>query len=112
MPIYDAHGKGFEFKKKDFDELCQLPRYKQTKMLSSVRSSVLVDLPVDAIVTIAYTINTFTDKKDNRPEPSPSPGPSKKTQNMINTEPVPDLLLSLNLQFVILHGHLDQEEKE
>ncbi|KAF8875564.1 hypothetical protein BD779DRAFT_1678171 [Infundibulicybe gibba] len=53
LPIYDGRGRTsspFKFTGNDFDRLTEMPLYKKGRE----------DLPVDAIVSVGYTLNTYT----------------------------------------------------
>ena len=79
MPVYDARNIDFSFDEAGFHLIHNLPTYRP------VGTHQLMDLPVDSVVAVAYTVNIW-----GIPEPSSSDLPN----------------LSLNIQFVLLLGML------
>ena len=78
VPIYDLRGSSFSFTKDDFDRLRSLPQF--------AIKGVPKDLPVNSLVTVAHTVNSFS-------------GDGRR-------------ILSLNVQFVLFHGFLDISQDE
>lgn len=97
MPIYDTRNSDFTFDKAGFDSLKMLPQYK----VKGVKQR--VDLPPESLVVVAYTANIYgvpcssmlgaLNDLDMTPESTSGSGDACPT-------------LSLNIQFVILVGHL------
>jgi len=92
VPIYDARNSRFTFDKAGFDSLKKLPQYR----VQGVKQR--TDLPAESLVAVAYTANVYgiprsgaSGDLDMSPESSGDTCPN----------------LSLNVQFVILLGHLD-----
>lgn len=76
MPIYDIRQIKFNFTAEGFTSLSSLPLY----------HGGISDLPQNAAVTVGYTVNTY-------------PYIQKEA-------PLKSLALSLNVQFVMLHGYV------
>lgn len=78
VPVYDIRKHEFKFSTKDFASLSSLPLYRNG----------ISDLPINSAVTVGYTANTYAYIQADAPAKS--------------------LALSLNVQFVLFHGYLDQ----
>jgi len=76
VPVYDIRKTKFNFTAESFASLSSLPLYRGG----------ISDLPQNAAVSVGYTVNTYS---------------------YIQKEaPVNSLALSLNVQFVMLHGYI------
>jgi len=76
VPIYDVRKTKFNFTAEAFTSLSSLPLYRGG----------ISDLPQNAAVTVGYTVNTYPYNQKDAPSNS--------------------LALSLNVQFVMLHGYV------
>lgn len=79
VPVYDVRKIKFNFNAESFTSISSLPLYRNG----------ISDLPQNAAVTVGYTVNTYSYIQKEAPSRS--------------------LALSLNIQFVILHGYLATE---
>jgi hypothetical protein len=78
VPIYDIRKTKFDFTAESFASLSSLPLYRGG----------ISDLPQNSAVSIGYTVNTY-------------PYIQKEA-------PINSLALSLNVQFVMLHGYVTE----
>ena len=119
VPIYDAHSSSFMFSKKDFVGIPSLPRFKKRGDPKHA------DLPPNALVTVFYSLNTYT---STRAPPTPSTlkmtaqsdnqalsGSSSRENNVTytsdnNSKYGSSLVLSLNVQFLLYHGLIPDDE--
>ena len=125
VPIYDACSSPFLFSKEDFVSLPSLPRFKRHG------DPKLADLPPNALVTVFFTLNTYsstrapptpsTHKMSARSESrddkapvasgsshSPAKGSSAQSHNVSKLGS--SLVLSLNLQFLLHHGQIPDDD--
>lgn len=84
VPIYDASKTPFLFEREDFIGLPSLPLYK--------RSGRVADLPVDSIVSVFFSMSSYTPKKNSG---SSSSGASS---------------MSMNIQFVVYYGTIPRDD--
>jgi hypothetical protein len=82
VPVYDIRKIKFNFTAESFASLSSLPLYRGG----------ISDLPQNAAVTVGYTVNTYSYIQKEAPSNS--------------------LALSLNIQFVMLHGYVVPESIE
>jgi hypothetical protein len=82
VPIYDVRKIKFNFTAESFASIASLPLYRGG----------ISDLPQNAAVTVGYTINTYSYIQKEAPFNS--------------------LALSLNIQFVMLHGYIVPQSTE
>jgi len=94
VPIYDARNSGFTFDKAGFESLKNLPQYR----VKGVKQR--VDLPAESLVAVAYTANIY-----GVPRSGASTDLDVTPEGSSAGDACPNL--SLNVQFVILLGHLD-----
>ncbi|KAJ3486817.1 hypothetical protein NLJ89_g11778 [Agrocybe chaxingu] len=90
VPVYDARRKPFYYMQHDFANLRSMPLYKQGH----------ADLPPLAIVSVGYTVGTYTVGGG-----SAAPDVSSQASSSAANHAV-----SFNVLFVILHGFLDSDE--
>lgn len=90
------------FERDDFSSLQSLPRFKKTG------DRKIADLPQNALVTVFFTMNAYS---KTRPPQTPSATPrtpaSSSGQGDDNVPGTSSQTLSLNVQFVIYHGQVD-----
>lgn len=123
VPIYDASSHPFMFTKEDFIGLPTLPRFKK------YGDPKHADLPPNALVTVFFTMNTYT---STRAPPTPSTlkisarsdgqppvasgssyrdySPVKGGQTDSTSKFGSSQVLSANFQFLLYHGQIPDEE--
>jgi len=104
VPIYDARQMGFNFEQKDFDGVRALPLFKEKPAFASIS-----DLPSQALVTVFYTANTYISKNQvKRDGQAPQTPGASGAQELFGESA---LVLSLNVQFVVLHGFVPEGDE-
>ena len=115
VPIYDARSHPFLFSDEDFAGLPSLPRFKK------YGDRKLADLPPNALVTVFFTLNTYT---STRAPPTPSmvkklarsddqalvAGSSSYAQSDNTSKFGTSQVLSPNLQFLLYHGQIPDDD--
>jgi hypothetical protein len=126
VPIYDAEARPFVFSKEDFVGLPLLPRFKKHGDPKQA------DLPPNALVTVFFTLNTYTSTRA-----PPTPSSLKMTSRGNDWAPVASgssqhddtyssakgtsarsdssnfgtsQVLSTNLQFLLYHGLIPEDD--
>jgi hypothetical protein len=115
VPIYDARSRPFVFSQEDFAGLPLLPRFKKH---GDPKHG---DLPPNALVTVFFTLNTYTSTRA-----PPTPGTFKSMSRKDNPGPVASgstysddnysakgsssQVLSTNLQFLLYHGLIPEDD--